>query len=334
MYSISLQTNPNFQLFLRISDAEYVDVFLNPGSALFIQNTNEVFSMIQLPVSCTVGEESRAFRIKRGVLKSVSGSGRVECTVRPESVQLKSFEEDERVRYIVTVRNEMVFASIYSDKLDYLSKHSSYEYFDIRELKDMQKIAKAAGSTLNLDNNACGIIFPEGIRVYKRYSCEAPIGISARGFEALRKCSNLFFNVNNFIGAVNGTFAVLVNKVRFSDNEIFHDVAGERFGSSFIAKINIANLRAFLAEKRVEENFLTFSLEKQLCSLVVAGAEYSIPVYMNDVQKSERCSVTELKIPLRLFKTVFNNLPSSNYVLRVKQHFIQLEQNDYYILFK
>lgn len=334
MYSVALQSNSNFHIFLGITDAEYVDIFFDKDSALFVQNTNEIFSMIQLPAVCTVGENAYASRVKRDILKSVANSARAEFINKSDSIQIKSYNDDEKLKYTITLRNETVFASIYSEKMNYLAEHSSYTYFDARDLRDMQKIAKAAGSTINLDYNACGIIFRDGARVYRKYTCDSPISVSYRGFEALRKCNNFFFNVNNFVGAVNDSFAVLVNKVRYVNNEMFQSVIDDSFGSSFIANLNIANLRSFLAEKRIEADFVELDIDKKICTVRTNDAVYDIPMYFSDIKKSQNCSTHSIKLPVSLFKTVFNNLPSANYTLKVKQYFTQLEQGDYYILFK
>lgn len=334
MYSISFEDSKKFMTFLGATTSEYVDVIVSGESALFVQNTNEIFSVYQKTCSRSASAKDCAFRLRNDLLKSLATGKRLEFDVEPERITMHCIDEDDSLRYSVSTEHDEVFSSLYSSKMSLISGGERSQYFSISDLKEMQKIATVNSTSMNLDNGACGVITREGFRVYRECECQSSFGISFAGFNALRKCGSSFFEVDNYVCAVNDNFAVAVNKVRFTDNSMFFTGTSSEYGSSMIAKLKIGNLRSFIATKKLGDGRLILDLETRTCSVTHGRMQYEIPVYLADIQKSELCKTNTIEIPVSLFKAVLNVLPYTEYVLRVKQYFVQLECDGYYIMFR
>lgn len=335
MYSVQISNLSEFFGFLNAVDVDFVDFYLNGSSALLISNTSEIFAVCTLKCECGIMEQPAGFRFSREMLRRFVLEGSIDFDVG-ETVIKAAFRNgagDEA--WSVEFNRQKVFSSIYSYKIDLIKKNVGKLHVTMKDLGVLPKICSSVGGILCVDSGVCGVLIGPGIRVYKNIDSSDAFCITAKNLAILKKCDNSLFAVEDYVGAMNDTFAVLVTRTRQASNEEYSFIAGQDspYRSQYEAEIDLGRLIQFYKAGKVKDVPAAIDLEQGKCFMVINGSAFEVPVGVYSVRKAAKLDFKELVIPYQVLNSVLLQMSSPRFRVCKKKNFIQFWQDDYVVLF-
>lgn len=335
MYNVQLGSSQYFSAFLEVKAADYVDVILSESMALFIQNSNEVFSMLGVPCSRMTKDTNVSFRVERVLFKSLFRQGDLGVTQQNDSVILEFYDEHRALICSAECKHQMVFDSVYAAKIELLGQAKNCERFDSDELVSVAKVASLLGGIISVDSGVASVTHRATERIYKKVSLSGTFALSPQGFASLRRCSHKFYDLQEYVGAEDKNFAVLVNKVRAEENQEFESICGSAsvYKSKYVADVNFSNLQGFLVSQKIEAGELVVKLEKQMVEICEGGVRYEIPINVTNERMSKNAEFKEFVVPTKVLTKMLFPSGIGRVRLAKKRSFIELYANDVYVLF-
>lgn len=335
MYRIFIDNMRDFTQFLNVNSVDFVDIFLQEGTALIVSDTSEVFAAFTLSCECGIMDTQTCFRVPKGAVFALAVEGSVSFDVSAQEVRAVFRNAARDVVWSVTFGRQKVFSRMYKHKIELLRKLSGKMDVSFDDLGVLPKICSKTGGMLCADSHACGVLVSPGIRVYKKVQSAHAFCLPPNNLMLLKKCSSMMFDAEDYVCASGRHFAVMVKKSRQSGNDDYEYVAGEQspFKSQYEAEINLGGVMRFFSVKNIKEAAAVVSLEERLCSMCIDGMRYEIPVAVKNERKAKALDFPELAISNYVMQNVLLQMGKTVFQIHKKKNFIQLLQDDYVILF-
>ncbi|MEY8333097.1 hypothetical protein AALB53_08335 [Lachnospiraceae bacterium 47-T17] len=335
MYRIKARASDQFPVFLSISASEYVDVILSEGMALFILNTNEIFSMVGLSCVRAIQDTDCSFRISRILLQNLFSRGDFEVSLTDNLVTLLFYDENNAFMWSVECARQMAFDSVYAGKMKLLKEIKSCRRFNSDELMKICKVSKLLGGIVNVDSGVASVLHKLTDSVYKQVSIRETLAFSVYGYETLRKCSHKFFNLHEFIGAEDGNFVILARKCRAESNAPFLHICGDKsiYKAKYVADIDFSNIESFLTSHKVDVDLINVDVINRVVWIQSNNNRYRIPIKICNERVSDGATFSSFELPLRVILKILSVSGIKTARLSKKKNFIELYADDMYILF-
>lgn len=331
MFSISIKDSKTFLNFLSSCDLDFVDVYLNDKVAIMIMNTSDVFSTIVLDCEHTPNENSRSFRLPRNLLQQ-------QKTANTISIRFSEGGEDVSVSFMcnnvllcdATFIYQKVYSTGYDDRLALLKGYHQQLSFKLSTVTPLIKLCNALGGLLNFESSAVSAIFTNGVRIYKKVSYPEILCISPKNAQILQKCSDKIFSIENYVGAFDGSFAILINKLRVASNSEFLHLKDVR--TQYRATIDFSNLVSFACSHPMKITEFVINLDNRSCEILEKDIRYRLPISISQEVRAKADLVHEIAIPFSVFRNILPTLSQSEVLVEKKQFFTCLTAGDYSIM--
>lgn len=336
MYRINVDNIKVFANFLNAVEVDFVDFFFSEGSALIVLNDSEVFAACN--INCEIGLSGRAIsiRMKRSLLRDLVIEGSINFSMENGVVCADFRNTEEDLVWSVTFPQQAAASVLYKNKVDLLQKRSTILDLSFEDFGVLPRICSSARKTLSVNNGVCSIIVSPGIAVYKKIAAKGSFSVSSKNLAILRKCGSEMFAIENYVGAVNRNFAVLVVRNRQDVDDLYEYVAGDKsalYKSQYEAEINLSKILRFYRARKVKELPAMIDLESRICNLTISGIAYRIHADISNERKAPKFSMGTISIPYSVINGILQYMPSPKFLLCKKKTFYQLWQDDYVILF-
>jgi len=318
--------------FLSINDIDYVDVLIKGLQCFFITDSNEAFAMLEFPVSRSASQEDFKFRVHRKLLLSLADGDSIEISCTEGDVTMVFFGGDGALNYHCSFKRQVVSETMYLEKIQAAGKIRGGVCVDGGELSEIHRIAKIRGGLINVDRGVAAVLLNSGARVYRKVSADVSFAMTSTAFECLRKCNSRFYSLADYLIAVNQGFCVAVRKARLNSNEEYGLIASKRFGSKFIAEVNLGNLFHFMSRTKTRLESVVVNVEKEECKVASFGSEFTIPISFTNRQTAPNCVVGQVEFPADLVSVILRNLGGSVFTLKLKKNFMQFEHGDFIVV--
>lgn len=331
MYRFNIQDGKAVETFLSVNDIDYVDCFFQEKDVVLVTNSTEAFTQLKFPVLKSEDQKPYTCRISRNILKTVGTGDIIELINEGENIVLTVYSETKKKIYSCTFPVQVVAISTYVDKLELAAAQQNYYTFNTSELDALIKIAKRCNGVINVIDKVASVILKSGVRVYKRIQIPVNFTITCTAFANLRKCNSLVGSLRDYLIAVSSNLVVLARKSRLGSNQDFEVLTSGRYGSKYIADINLSGIFRFLNKTKVALTSLAIDVERQECQIEASEGVYSIPVFFSNIRHTD-VPTEKINLPTDLLTKVICQFDTSDYNVQIKKNFVQLSTDEYIIV--
>lgn len=329
MFRIFIDNLSHFRRLLSLTDSEYVDAILKPGSSSIINDSGGLFGCITLRTECSASDTDLKCRIPRKVLLNLSDMGTldVDYTLNEIALTFRNTKKFCTVRF----KRQDIFTDSYTYKLELLTRLDKSVSLQLDDVNLFCKIGKSNGSIVSYNNGVLGMKVGYSCRVYQKNIQPCYFSILASSLQILRSIGGSLFSIENYVGTALDELVVLATKVRDDVNDEFELIEQER--AKFRANINLQNLIDFFAKVKPKVDYVEVNLETKVVFIEQGSLHYEIPIEVTNLVKTEKATYNTIKIPSALIYGVFNHLPNCNCQLEQKRNFVRVESSGLIILF-
>lgn len=330
MYSINTKDCVQFGTFLALNANDFVDVILSEDTAMFVLNSNEIFSMVGAKCTRSSGENDVSFKVSRNLIKNLYRNGNIEVTFHDKMVTLSFYDGYNCFCWSMTVRHLQTFDFVYADKIKLLSNINECPRFSGLELAKAVKVASLLGGVINVDSGVISITHKLMEKIYISTSIKGTFALTVDGYYALRKCNTKFFSIADYVGASLDNFVVLAKKVRAESNSEFSFICGDHseYKSKYVADYNFSNLVQFFNNNKIATENIDVDVVSQSVTLNVKDDSFRIPIIIKNERRSQGAVFDHFVMPAYIITKVLKALGVYNVRLSKKKTFIELFCND------
>lgn len=332
MFSISIGDNKTFFDFLNSSDLDFVDVYLHDEVTTMIMNTSDLFCVLLLKSTHTPGETSHSFRLPRNLLKQQKSADVISVRFSESGDEVSvSFLSGNTMLCDATFIYQKVYSTSYEDRLKLIKGYHKPYSLKLESISPLVKLSNTLGGLLNLESGVASAIFTNGIHVYKKVNYNENLCITPKNAQILQKCDDNIFSIENYVGAFNGSFAILVNKLRVSSNAEFRNLDAAR--TQYRAEIDFSNLISFACSHPMKITNFQIDLDNRSCSVLENDIRYRLPIAISNEVRAKADTVHELNIPFSIIRNMLPTIGAAKVLVEKKQFFTCITSGDYKIMF-
>lgn len=332
MFSVTIDNSKIFFDFLNSSDLDYVDVFLNDEVSTLAMNTSDYICVLLLPTTHTPNEHARSFRISRNLLKQQKLAETIAVKFNDASGEVTtSFMTGNSLLCNASFINQKVYSTAYDDKLALLRGYKKSYGFKLESIMPLIKLCNTLNGVLNFDSGIVSGIFANGIRVYKKTNFDSSLSMTPKSAQILKKCNDDIFSVENYVGAFNGNFAILINKLRVVPNTEYFSLGTAR--TQYRAVIDFSNLISFSCSHPMKISNFTIDLDERNCTVVEGDITYSLPIVFDEEIRAKADLIHEIVIPFSIMRNFLPTFGYNKVTIEKKQFFTCITAGDYKIMF-
>ena len=332
MFSISINDSKTFFDFLNSSELDFVDVYLNDEVTTMVMNTSDLFCVLLLNSTHTPGEKSRSFRLSRSLLKQQKSADVISVRFCEDGNDVSvSFLSGNSMLCDATFIYQKVYSTSYADRLKLIKGYHKPYSFRLESVSPLIKLSNTLGGLLNFEAGAAGAIFTNGIHVYKKINYNESLCITPKNAQILQRCDDNIFSIENYAGAFNGSFAILVNKLRVSSNAEFFNLGSAR--TQYRAEIDFANLISFACSHPMKITNFKIDLDNRNCAVLENDIRYRLPIAITNEVRAKADTVHELNLPFSVIRNMLPTIGSTKVLVEKKQFFVCITSGDYKIMF-
>lgn len=319
MYRIIVPDAFVFQRFLSVVETEWVVIAATKDGTLLMENTSELFAVLQLQSQRAVSDRDLLFRIKRDLLKLLVVTGTIEIDNATDNIKL-TFIGGNNVRRIITIPKHQAFITAYKEKFNILSSASG-KAFDAKNLYNIYSISKTLRSYTEVENGIAGVVARDGTRVYKKVAGIPDICLTTQALNALFSCDDVWYHEKNFVYAARDSFGVLVTQCRGSGLLEYNSLCNESGGSAIVTQIDFTDVFAVVLKVKCEE--IVLDVRSNKCNFSAGDVFYQLPLVQQNVKVAEKHNGI-VHLNTRVVINILTKLPDKVITLRVKKYFIEM----------
>lgn len=334
MRTIKLLGNVGIATLLEVCSTGYVTVMVSGEKADFIFNSSDIFC--KCTVDCYGSGEDTVLRIPKSHILAAAREGILQIDVVGEMMQLSIQNEEGRVFYSVIMKLQTAF----TEQIEFMQEIADGLKHGLKlnasKLLQLNKIASLVSGQINLDSGLASARFLAGRGfVWKPFEPGISFAISCQTFKHLYKVSQVFYSYQNFIGAI-GESIVMICKKRnvVANTELKYTLDyPEEFKSRWIGTVSFQNLQKFLAESKLKFDSVEINLDTQNCTLDVDSQKYTIPIWVGETKAAPGSTGGVVAIPKEILLSVLPTIQSSEFTLKIKKSFVQMNSEDFSVIF-
>lgn len=332
MIRIYFGSSVNIKSFLQVNNTDYIDVIYRNEICYFITNSNEAFALVRFKAACSAEQGEEKFRIHRNILLGVGADECMDVSVENGLVTASFYDENMLPRCHCTFKVQVVPETMYEEKMNLAADVCEAAVIDGDEYDPLFRIAVLGNGIVNVDDGVAAVFLQNNTRIYSKVTTNLSFSFTKEAFRALCRCSKHFCSVRNYLIAHNEDFFVVVKKARLNSNSEYRLISSNRFGSKYVAEINLSNIFCFLARTNAKIDSITLDFTQEAGLVSSFSAEFSIPVAIENYKLAEGASMEPVSLSASLFSGVLNNLGSNVFTVKVKKNYVQFETERFIVV--
>lgn len=318
--------------FLRVSSLDYVDFLLHGEELSLVMDSSEVFAMLVLKAAKSENQDDVKFRIHRNLLASLSQGDALEITADGSDVTIAFYGGQGILNYYCKFTMQVVAEFNYRGRIEMVRNLSDGASIDSEGLEKLYRIAKYNHGLVNVDGGVASVLLRSGERIYHPVKTGLSFAFTSDSFECLRKCDVYFSSVEEYLIAGKDNFFVAARKARLDRNSEYGLIAGNKFGSKYIAEIHLGSLFSFLARMKTDISALELNVETEDCRVEIGDTVFNIPVRVRGSRLAPGAEIGVVRLPTKTVSSILNLLGSNVFTIKVKKNYVQFEFEDYIVV--
>lgn len=332
MLRVEFDNVKKLQSFLHVGSLDYIDFILHGDELSLVMDSNEVFTMVVLRVAKSNNQTDTKFRVHRSLLSSLVQGDSLEITVNDSKVLVAFYNINGFLNYSCEFDLQAVAESSYFNKITLVKNLSDNGKVDSEDLEKLYRIAKYNHGLVNVDDKVASVLLQSGERIYHPVKTDLSFAFTSEAFERLRKCNLYFTSAEEYLVSSKDNFFVAVRKARVSRNSEYGLITSNRFGSKFIAEIDLGSLFSFLGRMKTNISALEIHVDRENCNVEIRDTVFTIPIKISGRRLADGAQMDVLMISTKMINSILNLLGSNVFTLKVKKNFIQFEIDNYVVV--
>lgn len=325
MYRVKIESLETLNVFLSISDFDFIDAILEKDLVSFIVNYAGVFAYISFKCDSSARAGTEYIRIPRKVFNNLVQIGTIIFKIDESKNEVSiDFLDKESTYYCgITFNKQVVQLYSYSDKLELIKNFQPTNHrIDLGELVKVNKINKNVKSDITVYDGYISIDLTNG-KLFTKTVCKDNFTLSYYTCSFLLKCSNIGYSVENYVLTKRENLVLLVTKNRRLDTYNYDDFLKEK--SKYVCVLDLTSARFFVNKIKCDTSILKIDTINRMCSFEQDNISFKVPIRISNEQSVPGVSITELEIPISVVKEVLNNTNVKEVKLFRKRTFTQLK---------
>lgn len=331
MYSAVMGDQCKLSQFLSATDADWVTFVCTQNGVLLIQDTSEIFAVLQLVANRSKSDSDVAFRVQKGLLKVIlADMGKLEIEVHGNDGKVTFvFSTGENSRTLTTEIHQ-AFASTYVAKMQLVSTGNENQ-FNAECLKKISRIGSVFTQFVEVTGGIASMMARNGTRIYAKASGVPDCCLSFRAIKSLQLCGQEWSCIKNCVVAVKDGFGIVTTQCNSTGLASYDLNEAVKCKSAAVATIDFENMLPVFG--KVSEGLVSVDLRKGICAVGTNNAKFSGTVKLIDVVMSDKYE-GDLELSLKVLTSIFMKLSTSKITVSVKRQFLKIDCEEITLLCK
>ena len=336
MFKCYLKDINTLKSFLKAGDSEYVDVLLNKGTSLFINNSNSMFGCLSMLTEVSPSFTPVEFRMPVKILKNIAVEGYFYVEDKGDEIATSFYtSRDNLVAKVVFVKQN-IFTDSYSHKLELLRNIKNYSNgaFKSKELHKLCKISKTSGGIISCNKGVVGSSLSGRGKIFyvpeddnlKQQS----FAIMASSLSLLMSVNDKLISMENFICATRDSLTILATKCNGDTNEEYAIM--ELAKAKFRCKIDLTNIVTFIRNMGMKVNSVDIDIVKKMCIFDENNIKYETPFVVKDLEQAPKAELDAITIPVAILNEMYSGM-DMRFVIEKKKNFTKISNENVFVYF-
>lgn len=327
MYKIFILDVALLNTFLAAADTDYVNAIIGKGNSHLLINQAEVFNVLDLKTITT--EPDCHVRIPKVILAKLIRSGSIELRISDGIVEMKLLDEHENCYCTVKFLKQDFPVNDYKFKMEVIRNLSDEAQIDLAQFESLEKLMRTTKSILNVSDGVAMIVATNG-RVYKEVSSNYKFAVTQFAYSLLKRCSEIVYNVDNFLIAQKNGLTVIVNKCKSFSNSEYTLFTEQK--ASIVCGIGLTDLKYFLNKMHSDNSNIKLNLQNRTSHFNLGTISYEVPIEVSDLKGVPNADYT-VSIPESIVREVLFSIETKGATLAKKRTFTQIRIKNLLIVF-
>lgn len=333
MYKIIIKDLALLKLFLMINDTDYVDIVLNDEQSSMIVNTGEIFSVLNLKTFVKSDKnltENDKIRIPKIVLSKFIREGSIEIEINSETISATLLNDKDICYCKMNFEKQNFPITGFKNKVEIINRAIKEQItINLEEFDSLDKLIRSTKSVLNVGDGVA-MLASYNSRIYKEVDVSYKFSVTAFGYGILKRCSQIIYDMDNYLIARNKSLFIMVNKCRGFSNEEYPLFKEQK--ASMICEVDLTEIKDFISKISVDCALITLNIRNRISIFNAGNVIYEIPIKISKLNSvSEK--VSDITIPKALFQEVLFNLNLNKVIIAKKKTFTQIRIDDVLVVF-
>ena len=311
--------------FLQITDMEYVDVFIAPDTMVMINNSEEIFGMMQFQAKVDAGDVGRTFRLVRSVMQKLYTPGIITFEFAEQNVAIGICGKAPQPIWRFSIKQQDPLSFTYKDKVDLCKELNEYNSVELTEILPIVRYMKPFKSMITIENGLVTGFVNSRVRICKKISIKDAFTINSVVLSKVISLNTKVIRARTFLAARNENLTVLATlctPMHFTDFDYL-----EEQGSALKCNIYFGNIAELFKKIDFKTENVELDLMAKTLKLEKDRVTYTIPILLKDLEVAKGYAPEKISIEIGLFKNLLTRI-GNQFNLSQKKSCIRLEASD------